>query len=100
VDRRGAGRQALAEMVPDSGTDPCQRLEDEELNARVHAALDQLSASHRSVLTLVYGRGVKYRQAAVLLGIPLGTVKSRLQAALHALRNSGRLQLAPANLQP
>jgi RNA polymerase sigma-70 factor (ECF subfamily) len=61
----------------------------------------ELSAAHRSVLTLVYERGVKYREAAELLGIPLGTVKSRLQGALHAMRDAGRrFDLQPAGLRP
>ncbi|MFN7813810.1 MAG: RNA polymerase sigma factor, partial [Planctomycetia bacterium] len=68
--------------------------------ARVHAALAGLSTAHRSVLTLVYGRGVKYREAAVLLGIPVGTVKSRIQGALQALRSGGGLQLQPAVMRP
>ena len=103
IDRRGSaadGRHALAEMVPAPGSLPGQRIEEEEENARVHAALAGLSAAHRSVLTLVYGRGVKYREAAAVLGIPVGTVKSRIQGALQALRNGGRLQLQPATLRP
>lgn len=104
IDRRSAaadGRHALAEMVPASDDSPSQRLEDEERSARVHAAMDELSAAHRSVLTLVYERGVKYREAAELLGIPVGTVKSRLQGALHAMRDAGRrFDLQPAGLRP
>ncbi len=103
IDRRGSaadGRHALAEMVPAPDDRPGRRIEDEEENARVHAALAGLSTAHRSVLTLVYGRGVKYREAAVLLGIPVGTVKSRIQGALQALRSGGRLQLQTAVLRP
>ena len=104
IDRHGAavdGRHALAEMVPASDDSPSQQLEDEERSARIHAAMDELSAAHRSVLTLVYERGVKYREAAELLGIPVGTVKSRLQGALHAMRDAGRrFDLQPAGLRP
>ncbi|MFN9370131.1 MAG: RNA polymerase sigma factor [Planctomycetia bacterium] len=104
IDRRGSaadGRHALAEMVPAAGSSPGQRLEDAERAARVHAALDELSPAHRSVLTLVYERGAKYREAAELLGIPVGTVKSRIQGALHALRDAGRrFDLQPATLRP
>ena len=104
IDRRGFaadGRHVLVEMVPASDDSPSRRLEDAERSARVHAAMAELSAAHRSVLTLVYERGVKYREAAELLGIPLGTVKSRLQGALHAMRAAGRrFDLQPDGLRP
>jgi RNA polymerase sigma-70 factor (ECF subfamily) len=104
IDRRGSaadGRHALAEMVPATDDAPGQRIEDEEQSANVHAAINGLTAAQQSVLTLVYGRGVKYREAAAMLGIPVGTVKSRLQGALHALRDAGRrFHLQPAGLRP
>lgn len=101
VERHGGdGRHALEEMVPAAAHDPGKRLEDEEESARVTSALAGLSAAHRGVLTLVYGRGVKYREAAVVLGIPVGTVKSRLQGALHALRGSGLVRLGTADPRP
>jgi RNA polymerase sigma-70 factor (ECF subfamily) len=37
---------------------------------------------------LVYYQGMKYREAADVLGIPVGTVKSRLHAALLKLNES------------
>jgi RNA polymerase sigma-70 factor (ECF subfamily) len=36
----------------------------------------------------VYYQGIKYREAAEVLGIPVGTVKSRLNAALHKLHEA------------
>jgi RNA polymerase sigma-70 factor (ECF subfamily) len=41
-------------------------------------------------LVLVYNQGLKYREAADVLGIPVGTVKSRLNAALVRLNESWR----------
>lgn len=55
---------------------------------RVRGEVDQLSPSLRQVVELVYYQGLKYREAADALGIPVGTVKSRLHAAI------GRLQQA------
>lgn len=49
-------------------------------------ALKRLSAEHQAVLLECYFRGSTAQQAAVRLGIPVGTVKSRLHYALHALR--------------
>ena len=43
-----------------------------------------------SALMLVYHQGMKYREAADVLGIPVGTVKSRLHSALLKLNDSWR----------
>ena len=40
----------------------------------------------RQVLLLAYYQGLKYREIADILGIPVGTVKSRLHAALVKLQ--------------
>jgi RNA polymerase sigma-70 factor (ECF subfamily) len=39
----------------------------------------------QQVIILVYYQGLKYREAAEVLGIPVGTVKSRLHAAVQRL---------------
>ena len=39
----------------------------------------------RQVVNLVYYQGLKYREAAEILGIPVGTVKSRLHVAIQRL---------------
>ena len=41
--------------------------------------------SLRAVVVLVYYQGMKYREAADVLDIPVGTVKSRLHTAVHKL---------------
>ncbi|TAM84307.1 MAG: sigma-70 family RNA polymerase sigma factor [Jatrophihabitans sp.] len=50
------------------------------------AALRSLRAEHREVLVTCYYRGATLVEAAQLLEIPVGTVKSRLHHALRALR--------------
>lgn len=52
----------------------------------VRAALDQLTPVHREVLQLIVGGDASVAQAAHALGIPPGTVKSRVFYALRALR--------------
>lgn len=52
----------------------------------VTAALERLSDDHRAVLTELYLRQQTIPEAAVSLGIPQGTVKSRSYVALRALR--------------
>ena len=52
----------------------------------VMAALQTLSADHRAVLHECYFRGASVAEAARVLGVPPGTVKSRTHYALRALR--------------
>ncbi|MEO3976442.1 sigma-70 family RNA polymerase sigma factor [Streptomyces sp. CAU 1734] len=52
----------------------------------VMEALDRLSPDHREVLMEIYFQGHTVAEAAKILGIPAGTVKSRSHYALKALR--------------
>ena len=49
-------------------------------------AVDDLPETLKSALVLVYHQGMKYREAADILGIPVGTVKSRIARARENLR--------------
>ena len=51
----------------------------------VRRAVDELPEQTRQVVLLVYFQGLKYREAADVLSIPVGTVKSRLHAAVQKL---------------
>ncbi|GAA3367820.1 sigma-70 family RNA polymerase sigma factor [Streptomyces sannanensis] len=51
----------------------------------VRAAVRSLSAEHQAVLVQIYFRGLGVNEAAEVLGIPPGTVKSRSHYALRAL---------------
>lgn len=52
----------------------------------VQEALLLLDAGEREILTLKYVDGLRYRELAELLGLPMGTVMSRLFNARRALR--------------
>jgi len=54
---------------------------------QVRAALGRLSEPQRAVLRECYFNGCTIREAAETLGIPVGTVKSRLSSALRNLRD-------------
>lgn len=54
----------------------------------VMEALETLSEEHRSVLEQVYFKGKTVAEAALELGIPQGTVKSRTFQAIRLLRNA------------
>jgi RNA polymerase sigma-70 factor (ECF subfamily) len=53
----------------------------------VMEALDQVSADHREVLVELYYNGRSMTEAARVLGVPPGTVKSRSYYALRAMRD-------------
>lgn len=54
----------------------------------VVGVLSDLSPAHREVLVLAYFGGLSQREISARTGAPLGTVKSRTTAALHAARKS------------
>ncbi len=62
----------------------------------VTEALDSLSREHRAVLVETYYRGRSVAEAARVLGVPAGTVKSRCYYALRALK----LALAERGVSP
>src|SRR5204863_10081863 len=67
---------------------PLDAAEGEERIQLVRAAVDQLPEFLRQVVMLGYYQGLKYREIADILDIPLGTVKSRLHAALARLQEA------------
>ena len=78
----------LADVLVSDAPDPHDVAADEERNAWVRSALADLSGQARQVIELVYYRGMKYREAAEVLDVPVGTVKSRLHAAINKLNDS------------
>ena len=54
--------------------------------AEVRAALERLAPAHRDVLVLRYAEGLGYDEIASVVGVPVGTVRSRLWHAKRAAR--------------
>jgi len=71
--------------------DAAESVIDDEVSKTVRAAVCALPEAHRAVVLLAYYGGLSYRQVASTLGIPEGTAKSRLRAALRLLA----MQLGP-----
>ena len=78
----------LMSVVSSGAPTAVENLEDEEAREWVRGAVDNLPETLRAALILVYHQGLKYREAADVLGIPVGTVKSRLHAALSKLNRA------------
>ncbi len=73
--------------------------QDERLEChRMLKALDQLKAQHSEVLLLVAVEGFSYDQAAQILDVPVGTVRSRLSRGRQELR--AEMQVTQLNEQP
>ena len=70
----------------DSEPPPDHTASEAEYAERVRAAVEALSPEARAVVLLCYHSGMNHAQAAEILEIPVGTVKSRLHAALEELR--------------
>ena len=73
-------------LTADPAAGPEARALRASLQPAVWGALDRLPEDQRATLILQIYEGLKYREIADVLGIPLGTVKSRLNAAILRLR--------------
>jgi RNA polymerase sigma-70 factor, ECF subfamily len=80
-----APEEALA-ALPDSGPQPAELAEAREESRRVAAALSLLSEEYRMTLILRYYHDLTLQDIAETLGVPLGTVKSRLTVGTRRLR--------------
>ncbi len=59
-----------------------------QVHAQVHRALEELPADQRLVIQSAYFEGLTHSEIAARLGIPLGTVKTRLRLAFTRLRTT------------
>ncbi|MEV0118807.1 RNA polymerase sigma factor [Streptomyces sp. NPDC050844] len=79
-------RQPSPPQVADFAEESAGRLDDARRLAAVHGALRRLRRPEREVLVLCVWSGLDYAQAAEALGVPVGTVRSRLSRARARLR--------------
>jgi RNA polymerase sigma-70 factor (ECF subfamily) len=78
----------LLDTLESRGPAPLDNLSARERKERVRASVERLPDFLREVVLLAYYQGLKYREIAEVLGIPVGTVKSRLHAALLKLQEA------------
>ncbi len=88
VDGEDDSGEENAIEIPDERTNPENLVLSAELNEILLQAIDRLPLAMREVLVLHDMESMSYEEIACALGIPLGTVKSRLFHARARLRDA------------
>lgn len=73
--------------------EPLRKVQHAETRARVRQAVAALPEPYRTVIVLRSFEGLRYAEISELMGVPLGTVKSRIAAASVRLANALREEL-------
>jgi len=64
---------------------PDQRVERTDLAKAIEAAMDELPPRYREIIALRYQEGLAYQEIAEILELPMGTVKTHIHRARHAM---------------
>jgi RNA polymerase sigma-70 factor, ECF subfamily len=88
IDAARANRGRTARLVEDAVVDTASEAGFDAVldHQNLETAMEKLSPHHREVLVGTYYRDLPAERLATELGIPVGTVRSRLHYGLHALR--------------
>jgi RNA polymerase sigma-70 factor (ECF subfamily) len=84
-----------AAAIVDPRDDPETRLDKQDRSEIIQRCLTRLSPSHREIIDLVYYHGKLVREVAEIVGVPEGTVKTRM---FHARRHMSKM-LAAAGIR-
>lgn len=86
---------SLVDVLSGREDEPTNGLETGERKEWIRRAVAALPEQLQSAVKLVYFRGMKYREAADELDVPVGTVKSRLHSAVKRLGKAWEDQALP-----
>ncbi len=86
--RRATARLPALDREPDHADDVSGQVDDERRMAHVLREIRHLSTGERDVVALIAWEGLDYAAAAAALGIPVGTVRSRLSRARGRLSSA------------
>lgn len=78
-----ADRTSYADLMPANIPSPDDAMQNLEMRQAVQKIVDGMPEALRTVLMLSYFHEFPYKEIAEILGVPLGTVKSRLHAAVR-----------------
>ncbi|MFH1681036.1 MAG: sigma factor-like helix-turn-helix DNA-binding protein, partial [Candidatus Eisenbacteria bacterium] len=78
--------EGVHRLLPGARSDLGEEIERADLAERVRELLDRLPAGHRTALTLFYLNQLKYEEIAVVMEVPLGTVKTLIHRGRMRLR--------------
>jgi RNA polymerase sigma-70 factor, ECF subfamily len=81
------GTGTFADLLPSAADGPSRQAITEEFTELVTVCMDQLPAAHREILSLRNTLNRSYAEIAAMLGIEVGTVKSRIARARGQLRS-------------
>jgi RNA polymerase sigma factor (sigma-70 family) len=81
----GTGFDEMSDEPPDNALDPEALLMQQRTVDTVREAIEQLPADFREVIVLRELEGLSYKEIAAVIGIPMGTVMSRLARARERL---------------
>jgi len=93
LDRRQKGDSdedlgSLSELLVSREAGPAKEADAEERKRWIRDSVSALPDALQGAINLVYYQGLKYREAAEVLKVPVGTVKSRLHTAITKLNEA------------
>jgi RNA polymerase sigma-70 factor, ECF subfamily len=93
LDHRQRGQSeedlgSLSELLVSREAGPAKEADAEERRRWIRDSVGALPEALKGAITLVYYQGLKYREAAEVLKVPVGTVKSRLHTAITKLNEA------------
>ena len=93
-DSRESETPALLTLLESRSPGPLEHLQGEERKQLVRASVDRLPDFLKQVVILAYYQGLKYKDIAAIMSIPVGTVKSRLHTAMCKLFDAWSMEPA------
>lgn len=100
-EQRGGGDSdmSMRQMLASDEPGPLAEMQQLEVREWTRQSVDKLPPHLRVVVLMVFFQGLKYREAAAALDLPVGTVKSRMHKALVQLHSAWKQDHPDAELE-
>jgi RNA polymerase sigma-70 factor (ECF subfamily) len=86
ISQRHGNGESRSQLLEGNSSTPDETAEDAERCEQVRNVISQLNPATQKLMNLVYFKSMKYADISTELGIPVGTVKSRVHTAMSKLR--------------